>query len=157
MIVAPRMKTSNLTHLPPGSENSSTMTSEQAMYKKVPPAREEKMTSTMSEVFWRMMPRVTPTGVAKEKVNSIQNTVLKSPGNPLPRAKESENPAHPLWIRMATIRSMHLLEKLKYNFYVDKSDSNPTAIPSKIECTLNANINTNGVKLRLQHKVLGLC
>ena len=51
-----------------GIENSSTMTSLAAMYRKVPPANELKITSTISELCCRAMPSRMPTGVAAAKI-----------------------------------------------------------------------------------------
>lgn len=68
--VAPRIKTSIFIHLLPGNENSSTITSEQAIYMKVPPAKHEKMTSTIGGASPRPIPTTIPIGVAKANVRT---------------------------------------------------------------------------------------
>lgn len=59
----PNRKANNFKNLYCEMENSSTITSEQAMYKNDPAAKHEKMISVSSLDDWRAHPSATPTGV----------------------------------------------------------------------------------------------
>lgn len=67
---APIKKNSILNHLLSGVENSSTITSDQAMYVKVPAVSEKKMMLVSSDEPENIIPIETPKGVAKAKINS---------------------------------------------------------------------------------------
>jgi hypothetical protein len=71
---APNRKAKSLNHLPPGNENSSVITSEHDIYKKVPPASEVKTITTISEECYRANPSETPIGVAKANINRSHTT-----------------------------------------------------------------------------------
>ena len=63
MIATPNRKANSFKYLFIEIENSSTMTSEQAMYKKDPAARLEKTISVIGLEDWRAHPMPTPRGV----------------------------------------------------------------------------------------------
>ena len=70
----PSKKNSNFKHFPSGVENSSTMTSEQAIYMNVPAAKHPKMISTISSQPCNTIPMMMPIGVNKAKVESREIT-----------------------------------------------------------------------------------
>jgi 3-oxoacyl-[acyl-carrier-protein] synthase III len=83
MIAAPQINARSLNHLLPGKANSSTMTSEQAIYIKVPPAKHEKTISTIGGAYPSAIPKMMPKGVAQAKVKTSKNNFLKSSGKVL--------------------------------------------------------------------------
>jgi len=75
--------------------NSSTMTSEHAMYTNVPLARLLKITSSRSP--WpRSIPAIMPTGVARENVNTSHLHNVKSSGKVFTREMPRAEAAAPL-------------------------------------------------------------
>lgn len=120
---APNKYAANLIHLPPGIENSSTITSEHEMYKKVPPARLVNTTSTIAGAFPSKIPKVTPRGVANENMKISQKMILKLFGNDLPIDIDKDIPSAHLCNKIAIIKSTAL----------DKFGSRPKANPSKTE------------------------
>jgi hypothetical protein len=76
MTVAPNIYAKNFFHLCPGNENSSTITSEHEMYKKVPPARLVNVILTISDAVDKINPIAIPRGVANENINISQKMNL---------------------------------------------------------------------------------
>jgi len=138
MTVAPTIYAKNLIHLFPGNENSSTITSEQDMYKNVPPAKLVNVILTSGDAVDRISPKAIPNGVAHENMNISQNMKFNFPGNALVNEILSDIASANLWRKIASIKS-----------YADWFIKSPRAIPSKIEWKLNASIKTKGVKLQL--------
>ena len=76
----PTKKKKSLRNLLSGIENSSTITSEQEMYRKVPAAKQENIISTNSfESLSRPHPIATPAGVKMANVVSIVIMNLSCP------------------------------------------------------------------------------
>jgi len=91
------MKKNNLRNLFDEIENSSTITSEHAMYKNDPAARHENTISVISLDYCSINPRMTPTGVKRANIIIIVVTNLCSSGNVLAILIPRDIPAAPLW------------------------------------------------------------
>lgn len=130
MIQAPRMKARHFHQRLPPTENSATIISVQAMYKKVPAAIDDIITFTMSPAPEARIPIAIPRGDASEKSKISLFTMPKSLGKVLTSEIPSAEPAAPLWIAIATTMS---------NVFINPA-ARPSAIPSKIACTESANI-----------------
>lgn len=134
----PTTKNNNLRNLYLDIENSSTMTSEQAMYTKDPPAKQAHTSSIMSElVAFKAMPRRTPTGVKTANKQIIPITKFYSSGKVWAIEMPSDMPAAPLCMMMATakMRTSDALPEM------------PRARPSKIAWVPNPINSTKGVIL----------
>ena len=140
--MAPIIKKSSFHQRLPGTENSPTITSEQAMYTKLPAARLVQTIWTISPPWLIMiMPTTTPSGDAKEKVKISHLMNPNWSGNTFTRLIPRELEAAPLWIAMA-------ITMFKVSL---KSGLNPRASPSKMACTDKAIMSTNGVMFE-QHE-----
>lgn len=95
-MVAPKRKQNNLSQRLPGTENSLTTTSVHAMYTKVPAAKLENTTSTISPALDAAIPIPIPIGVAIEKIIINYLTKRKSFGKALTKLMPSAEPAAPL-------------------------------------------------------------
>ena len=73
---------------------------------KVPPARDDIITSTSSPAFEHNMPMMTPSGVAQAKIKTSCLTRVKSLGKLLTREIPRAEPAAPLCTTIAIIISM---------------------------------------------------
>ena len=96
MTAIPKEKNKSLRNLFSGYENSSMMTSEQAIYRNVPPARQLKTISTISLLSCKIIPIITPIGVNKENINSNEKIKLFLFGNTFAIEIPRDIPAAPL-------------------------------------------------------------
>lgn len=137
MKAIPMMYTKNFSFLFSGAENSSTMTSEHAMYMKVPAAKQLKMTSSSGELVETAQPTSTPIGVKMEKRNRSKRTWLSLSGKALAMEVPRAIPAAPLCNTMAIVSN----KTDSISFLI------PRAMPSNSEWTPRPMSRTYGVKV----------
>lgn len=105
MTAMPNEKNKSLKNLFSGYENSSMITSEQAIYRNVPPARQLKTISTISLLSYNIIPNITPIGVNKENINNNENIKLFLFGNTFAIEIPRDMPAAPLCNTIAKHKS----------------------------------------------------
>ena len=106
MIQIPKTKNNNFVNLYLEIENSSTITSEQAIYTKEPPAKQAHTSSIMSEPsYLRAIPNRTPNGVKIANRQIIPVTNLSSPGKAWAMDIPKAIPAAPLCMTIANAKS----------------------------------------------------
>lgn len=105
MTAMPNEKNKSLKNLFSGCENSSMITSEQAIYRNVPPARQLKTISTISLLSYNIIPNITPIGVNKENINNNENIKLFLFGNTFAIEIPRDMPAAPLCNTIAKHKS----------------------------------------------------
>lgn len=136
MITIPMTKKNSFINLKSEIENSSTITSEQAMYKKLPAAKQAKISSIMSlSVLLRSMPKPTPIGVKIAKRQIMPVTKFLSSGKVLAIEIPRAIPAAPLCKTIAVAN-----KRTSY----DLSES-PNANPSNIAWVPSPMSRINGV------------
>jgi hypothetical protein len=117
------------------------ITSEQAIYRKVPPAKQLKTISIIGLLeFCKIIPIITPIGVNNENINKSEKMKLFLFGNTFAIEIPKDMPAAPLCIMIAKHKS--------YTWFI--SLEMPTAIPSNIACAPSPIINIKGVILSKQ-------